>query len=816
MFVEVPTIRAAQNNQIAIKLEAGFEGLFRSEKWVPLLITIGNSGPDVSGELRVTASGTAGLTASAYKTTIDLPTNSSKQVFLYITLEYIAQNVKVELANDSGIITDVTRPVKPIAPYDVLFALITESPRGTIDLKSVHIGAGDSQQVNWRLENIPRNVEGLSALDVLILSDVDTGNLSVEQRRAIDGWVLAGGHLVVTGGPNWQKTQAGVIDLLPLKPTTTTTLASLPSTAKYSGRPSDTLTVPAGSPIIVAQGALSPDAQVLVQESNVPVLVRRKHGSGTVDYMTTDPANEPYQSWKNRGSFWFSVFTSTGQQPTWSEGIAQSGQAVVAANYIKGLRLPDVIQLGLFLFLYIIVIGPLNYLILKRLGRRELAWLTIPIVIFACSTTAYLTGFSLRGAQATINRMALVQVWPDSERAHVSGILGVLAPRRAIYTLTVPNAMTVRLLEPDSVTGVNTANFTIYEDNDYSVRDFPVDAGLTAAFAVSGITQTTPIEGTATIRFNNRNGGAPRVEGKVKNTTNMILNNAVVLATNGSFPMGTLQPGEEKSFSFNLNINTTQSQSPPLTLGNALRAGYSSGMLYGGGGYPYGQERTVQDIMGNKFNSYRGYNFGYGDTPEQQEDRRRQAFVQSLISTYEPSGGRGDKVFLAAWVESSPITMDLKGAPFTTEDTTLYMYGLKVNITEDDTEVTLPNAFLTWTSVDSSSRRDVAPYNLSLQAGDRVVFRYAPLPSIRLKEVTSIGIVAKTNRYQQGIISLWNWATSKWEVINISNQYSTTVSNAQDYLGPDNVIEVQVEAAANTSVASYERIDLTLYGILAS
>jgi hypothetical protein len=293
LFAEVPKIRAAQNHQIAIKLEAGFDGMFRSEKWVPLLITIGNSGPDISGELRVTASSTTGLTASAYKTTIDLPTNSSKQVFLYITLEYIAQNVKVELANDSGIITDVTRPVKPIAPYDVLYALITESPRGTIDLKSVRIGAGDSQQVNWRLENIPRNVEGLSALDVLILSDVDTGNLSVEQRRAIDGWVLAGGHLVVAGGPNWQKTQAGITDLLPLKPTTTTTLASLPSVAKFSGRPIDTLTVPAGSPIIVAQGALTPDAQVLIQESNVPVLARRTHGGGTVDYLTIDPANEP-------------------------------------------------------------------------------------------------------------------------------------------------------------------------------------------------------------------------------------------------------------------------------------------------------------------------------------------------------------------------------------------------------------------------------------------------------------------------------------------------------------------------------------------
>ena len=47
-----------------------------------------------------------------------------------------------------------------------------------------------------------------------------------------------------------------------------------------------------------------------------------------------------------------------------------------------------------------------------------------PLIIFGCSIISYVTGFSLRGTQATINRMALVQVWPGTDRAEVSGIVG--------------------------------------------------------------------------------------------------------------------------------------------------------------------------------------------------------------------------------------------------------------------------------------------------------------------------------------------------------------------------------------------------------
>jgi hypothetical protein len=84
-------------------------------------------------------------------------------------------------------------------------------------LQGVRTGTGDTHQINWRVDNIPDNSDALRAIDVLALTDVDTGNLTLTQRQAIADWVRQGGHLVVTGGPNWQKTQAGVTALLPLQ-----------------------------------------------------------------------------------------------------------------------------------------------------------------------------------------------------------------------------------------------------------------------------------------------------------------------------------------------------------------------------------------------------------------------------------------------------------------------------------------------------------------------------------------------------------------------------------------------------------------------
>src|SRR5260221_3269580 len=588
----------AQNTQVRLNVEAGYDGYYRANQWMPLLVTLSNIGADLTGEVRVTALGTAGLSAAEYTTNIDLPKQSNKQVFLYITLDH-AQQVKVELATQDGVIADDSIDIKLAPPGEPIYAVITESPRGTVDLQPARTASGAAHQVNWGIRNVPDTAEALRSLDLLLLTDVDSGNLTLNQRQAIEHWVRAGGHLVVTGGPNWQKTQAGVTDLLPLKPTGTTTLTSLPTLGVYAGRPSDALNATQDTPIIVAQGDLAPDAQVLASASNTPLLLRHPLGGGTVDYLTVDPNLEPISSWTDRDQFWLTLITSTGQQPSWTGGVVSDDMAQQAADLIRGLRLPDVAQLGGFLAIYILMIGPVNYLVLSRLGRRELAWITIPIIVIVSSVIAFLTGLSLRGTQATVNRIALVQVWPGNDQAHVDGVIGLLAPRRSTYTLIAHDGLTLRGLENQSVlAGIDTSlGPPIFEYPNFEVRNIAIDAGLTATFATSGSLVAKPIDGSAVMTLSTQ-AATPlqnpvTITGTVTNTTGQALEDAVILVSGGSQPIGALGIGESAKFSINLGANIP---SATLSFGSKLinRLAVPKNLQ---NNY-FGVDQTVHDVMG--------------------------------------------------------------------------------------------------------------------------------------------------------------------------------------------------------------------------
>lgn len=822
---------ASQNGAISLTLEAGYDGFYRSGQWLPVAVNLSNSGPDLSGELRVLSSDGLTTSPSAYATPIELPLGSAKRVFIYIPLSDVAQQVRVELVTSDQIVASGVDDVRPARESDMLFAVITESPRGTIDLTNIRSGIGSAFQTNWQLEDVPELGEALRGLDALILTDADTGKFSTRQRQAIEQWVLGGGHLVVTGGPNWQKTQAGVTPLLPVQPNQTTTLTSMPRLADFAGKPGTTLE--ASTPVIVTEGVLLPNAEVLVSQSNIPLLTRHAQGGGIVDYLAVDPGLEPFQSWADRGQFWFTLLTTSGQRPSWSNGIVDSEQALVAADFIKGLRLPDVFQLGLFLFLYVLIIGPINYLVLRQIRRRELAWLTIPLIVIGASVVYYVTGFNLRGTQAIVNRMALVQVWPGSERAQVDSVIGVLAPRRGIYNLDIGGGMTLRSVTGDTFGSIGpSSGVTIYEIGNYQARSFPVDAGTTAAFAASGYTEVKPLEGQAEIQLgtpigNNQRNLGTRIIGSVTNTTGLTLQNVIVLAMGGtSSRLGTLNPGDSAAFEFNMLAD----ESPPVSLGNGSWLSTFSSRAYRTSVTARlpDEYATVRDLMDSNYTNTRGIysNYagrGYENTPTRQEMWRRQAFLEALAIDSDPSGGRGTDVFVAGWTNESPVPIGLEGAPFETEDTTLYVYRLPVAVRAipESGVVDLPNAYLTWTPTERSTRRDIAPYDMQLQPGDKLVFRFTPMPLMRLSEVTRIGLLSKEGNAfssKKAQFSLWNWTTGQWEKIEPpigSSLVSTITDRPSRFVGPENALELMIEPIDNSTGITYDRVELLLSGRLA-
>jgi hypothetical protein len=81
-------------------------------------------------------------------------------------------------------------------------------------------------------------------------------------------------------------------------------------------------------------------------------------------------------------------------------------------------QLPSLNLIALFTLGYVLLLVPINYLVLKRLDRKELAWLTTPAIIVLFSVGSYAIGASTRAHIVSFNRVAVLETQAGSDRAY--------------------------------------------------------------------------------------------------------------------------------------------------------------------------------------------------------------------------------------------------------------------------------------------------------------------------------------------------------------------------------------------------------------
>ena len=147
-------------------------------------------------------------------------------------------------------------------------------------------------------------------------------------------------------------------------------------------------------------------------------------------FLALDPKLAPLAGWSGQAVVWQTIATLSPAPGPWANGIQDGYAATQAVASIPGLRLPSVWQLLLFLFAYTLVIGPINFLVLRRLRRRELAWVTIPVLVLLFSAITFFTGFRTRGGAAVLNEMSVAYGSVEAERVRTQSIVGLYSPRR--------------------------------------------------------------------------------------------------------------------------------------------------------------------------------------------------------------------------------------------------------------------------------------------------------------------------------------------------------------------------------------------------
>lgn len=799
---------------IEMSVEVGFDSFFRAEQWTPVRVELKNNGESVSGRLIVRPETSGTVVGNAFSTPIDLPSGAEKSALLNIRARTWPDQIRVELLDEN----DVVRASREgdlidLGPQNQLYAVVTGPNTAPPNLSGVHIGGFRAEQALWRADDIPENGFTLGSLDLIMLINIDSEGLSSGQRRAIEHWVESGGHLIVSGGPSAIITASGLDRLLPLRLSGSRSLDDLGALARFIGDRS-----PLSGRAVVALGSPLAEAQTLVEQDGVPLLVRRELGAGLVDYLAADPTLEPLASWDGLDGLWLKLLATRAPHPTWREGFTRPQFGADAVANLPGVDLlPPMQTLCLFLAAYIALIGPLNYFVLSRLRRNGWGWFTIPIVIICFTGIAWTVGFSLRGAEIIVSRTTVVQTFTDREEAQVKQFVGLLSPRRATYSLALPEGRFLAVAgatAPSSIFASNTIQTSteISQSQAFSAHEFTIDGGIFANFSASGRIPKPDIGGAFTLSFDILESGRMigGYQGVIRNDSDITLRDAVLLGPGLAYRLeGDIKPGDIMTLGRE-DLRSDISDPPPQP--NPLELHVSGHLL---GQSPFsgsGRNITIKDIQGGRY--LRSRAFLRVESAAERQAAREQSFLASFAVDQFATDGRGGGLYLVGWSDEWARDLEISGAGWSAVDSTLYLIELDVELKLPAQTATLTSEYFSWLTIDRKGISDNGTDSFSLYEGQGVEFLFHPLPGMAMDEVRRLHVeVDRGGGYAQSLdVELFNWRSGKYEVFSYRDGEELDFTRPGAYLGPGNALRLRLQFDDRAGTARVRKIRIEQTG----
>ena len=507
-------------------------GHARLGSWVAIAVHLKNDGPAVSGELRL-AGGSQGQTR--FGKAVELPTQSDQVHVLYAQPPAFGTSVTVALVDGDRTIATAKPVFTTHDATQLVVAVVAEHPErivGNLDLLPNQNQVAPAV-VTLTPDDLPDRVEAWAAIDRIVWQDVDSERLSTPQRDALRAWIAGGGRLVIAGGTAGPKALSAFPDtLLPYRPVVTTDVPASSLSGILGQVPSGATTLPALSGTLI-QG------RTLADVGGQVVAAERPYGSGSVVLIGFDPTVDWIAKTDTSGNLWRRLLPArTSGGLTFSD----DSMLVNAVSQLPTLALPPITGLLALLIAYIVLIGPVNYLILKRLDRREWAWVTMPILIVVFAAGSYAYGAALRGSDVIVNEIAIVRGAPGATEGSAQAYLGVFSPSRSIYQLSVPGgALLSTSINGDMFGGVGTATvLDVLQGDPARVRNLSVGFGSLRTIRAETPVAVPLIE--ADLRL-----ADGRLRGTVKNASDQTLQSPAVVLGQTVAVLKDLEPGATAS-----------------------------------------------------------------------------------------------------------------------------------------------------------------------------------------------------------------------------------------------------------------------------
>jgi hypothetical protein len=429
-----------------VALEYAASSSVSSSAWAPLQVTLTNSGPDFSGTVEISITGSpngqrcisfgkgtvcgggSGSTSSYLdRIPVQLAAGTTKRYVIDVVSS--SSPLRARLLDASGNVIDQTA-VSTTASFSGTVqdavAVVSDDPSALDSVAGIRLPDGQQPAVaHIAPATLPETVAPLEGFLAVIIDDATTGSLNTAQRRALAAYVSTGGTVVIAATDRFQDTISGLpAALVPASMSGLSQILTFPSTTAILGT---------SEPLVPLQiGILRPDtgATVSLADGGHPIEVDSAVDQGDVTVLALDPASGYAAGWVGTLALLRHVLVTAEQRaaPAATPGALQSdGYVLGELQDIPGLFVPSTAVLGIVIALYVLVIAPLTFIVLWRRRHAALAWVLVPAVALTTTAVMMATGLGTAGHDAALNVVRVVTVDPQTGTARVQTLAALFS-----------------------------------------------------------------------------------------------------------------------------------------------------------------------------------------------------------------------------------------------------------------------------------------------------------------------------------------------------------------------------------------------------
>ncbi|NMH71367.1 hypothetical protein HF072_21490 [Bacillus sp. RO3] len=410
--------------QIRISVEEGIDGRVKEGRGFPLKVTVENTGSDFRGDLLFDYAPSY-QTGGARALSIDVPGNTTRTYTFSIPgfndeIRHNANQATIHLfegpwEEGNEIKFKGDKRLTPTFVYSnyTTVGLLSDNPDRLKGIKGTNMGGNRIEAITLTKENIPEEKTGFQMLDYMIIDQFSMAELNHDQQAALKNWVDSGGVLIIGGAPHVTDTLGSIADIAPIASGEESTLSD---TSTFNVRKNIKATF---TTLPIFKGSVKPKADVLIEQDGIPLVVKSSQGLGEVWQTAFSLGDPTLNNWEHYDEWFGNLLSKT--EPYFLLGQSKGGQSFLERIYYEVADINElfpttnfkVSTLVVILVLYLIVLVPVLYFLLRKMDKREHAWWLIPVISIVVSSGIFITGAKDRLSKPHLNQMSILKIEED-------------------------------------------------------------------------------------------------------------------------------------------------------------------------------------------------------------------------------------------------------------------------------------------------------------------------------------------------------------------------------------------------------------------